>query len=961
MAISFARMVIHTRSKGHSAIAASAYRAGVALYDARTGETHDYSHRKDVAHSEILLPEGSGIVFSDRERLWNMAEAAERRKDAQLAKELTIALPRELPLEHQIELARGFVQEHFVSHGLAAEIAIHDKGDENPHAHMLITMRRVEGDHFSLKKARDLNPTFYGKSQKKLFDYWHHKWREHQEIYFKSHGIELSVDADYLVPTRHEGRVRQGENHYLKDDNALRNHASVEEVMRSPDVTLDHLSSRYATFTEKDIANFLFKNTGTVEDYQHMLAKVLGSKRLLALGPGEDGRERFTTSASYEREQQMISETLSLSGRRDKAISDSSIRSISQAYGLLEEQKEALQYLAQQGDIACLVGRAGTGKTYTMKAVHDLYTQAGFRLYGAALAGVAAKQLETETGIKSDTIFSLTKRIEKGQFQPRSGSILVIDEAGMVSLKDMALITNFAKQANCKVILLGDPDQLQPIMAGAPFRAIIDHVGFVEMQNIMRQKDPLDRQASQQLAQGKIGLALDHYEAKNQLIFDDEAAIQDRLIESWQKGLDKGIDKQVILAHTRAQTGELNRKARQSLLNHKQIDSTEHTVSAISGQIRLSQGDRIVFLKNNYDLNVFNGDFATVKSIQGSQITATINDRDVTFDSKYYRDFDYGYAVTIHKSQGSTFDRVFTYVDGWGWDRYLTYVALTRHKESLMVYANKEQYRDLSNLKRQLSRAPIRDNAIDYPISFAERRGFDPESTLGRAMNHIAGLHNKIKDQWLYITNYEAWVINRERDAKIKNDQSIRKEARIVAEFSDLNKSVGRGWSDIYREYGKDHASQSPQYDALLSQTSKRNELAHEIYMNYGAHVKALEGNSISLDKLKSYSDKNIEKQPIKIDLLSSEFKHEIESLRKIDDKQIQWLVKFHDALQSKKLGDSTINIDRSVKNLIDKISQKSKTFEIIKSQAPSLAKQIHKITKNHIKDLGISREFDED
>ena len=116
-----------------------------------------------------------------------------------------------------------------------------------------------------------------------------------------------------------------------------------------------------------------------------------------------------------------------------------------------------------------------------MKAVRDLYTDAGYMIYGAALAGVAAKKLEAETGIKSDTIFSLTKRIEKGQFQPRPGSILVIDEAGMVSLKDMAAITRFAKQARCKVILLGDPEQLQPIMAGAPFRAIIDHVGFVEM------------------------------------------------------------------------------------------------------------------------------------------------------------------------------------------------------------------------------------------------------------------------------------------------------------------------------------------------------------------------------------------------------------------------------------------------------------------------------------------------
>ena len=961
MAISFARMVIHTRSKGHSAVAASAYRAGVTLYDERTGETHDYSHRTDVAHSEILLPENTVIAFSDRERLWNMAEAAERRKDAQLAKELTIALPRELSLEHQIRLARSFTHEHFISHGLAAELAIHDKGDENPHAHILITMRRIEGNRFSAKKARDLNPIFYGKSQKKLFDYWHHKWRDHQEAYFKEHGIELTVDADYLVPTRHEGRVRSSENHYLKDDNSLRQQASIEQVMSSSDVTLDYLSSRYATFTEKDIASFLFKNTGSTEDYQMMLTQVMGSKHLLALGPGEDGRERFTTRLSYEREQQMISEALSLSGRRDKAISVSVINHAAESYGLFEEQKEALQYLLQQGDIACLVGRAGAGKTYTMKAVQSVYTQAGFKIYGAALAGVAAKKLEAETGIKSDTIFSLTKRIEKGQFQPHPGSILVIDEAGMVSLKDMAMITQFAKQAHCKMILLGDPDQLQPIMAGASFRAICDHVGFVEMQDIKRQKDPLDREASQQLAQGKIGLALDHYQTNGQLILDSEAIIQERLISDWQKSLDGNIDKQIILAHTRAQTAILNRQARQILLDHKLIDSKEHTVSAITGQVRLSQGDHIVFLKNNYDLNVFNGDFATVKSIEGSKITATLQDRDVTFDSKAYHDFDYGYAVTIHKSQGTTFDRVFTYVDGWGWDRYLTYVALTRHKDNLMIYANKDEYRDLSTLKRRLSRAPIRDNAIDYPLSFAERRGFDPDSTIGRAINHLEGIHNKIKDRWLYMTNYEAWVLTRERQERIKHSKAIRSEARIVAEFSDLNKTVGCGWSDIYREYGKDKVLQSPDYTALLDQTNKRNALAHQIYMNYGTHVKALEANRISLDQLKAYSDKHNLRQPIKINLISDELKNEIESLRKVDNKQIQWLIKFHDILQSKKPGDGTKNITRSIDQLIEKISQRPRTHNLIKSHAPKLANQIKAFTKLRNKDRDIEKEWFDD
>ena len=122
------------------------------------------------------------------------------------------------------------------------------------------------------------------------------------------------------------------------------------------------LQSHYATFTEKDIARFLFKNAGSTVAFQEILTKVIGSKRLLVLGLGEDGRERFTTRASYEREQQMISEALSLSGRRNKALNGSIIQQAAKAYGLMDEQRDALQYLVQQGDIACLVGSCRYGQ-----------------------------------------------------------------------------------------------------------------------------------------------------------------------------------------------------------------------------------------------------------------------------------------------------------------------------------------------------------------------------------------------------------------------------------------------------------------------------------------------------------------------------------------------------------------------------------------------------------------------
>ena len=160
MAISFAHVSIHSRSNGHSAVAAAAYRAGIKLYDERLGKNHDYQNRKDVQFTEILLPEGADAKFLERSFLWNEAERAESRKNSQVSKDFVLALPKELELIQQIELAKRFARVHFVDKGVPADIAIHDHGDGNPHAHILIPTRRIKGDRFDTHKARDLNPTF---------------------------------------------------------------------------------------------------------------------------------------------------------------------------------------------------------------------------------------------------------------------------------------------------------------------------------------------------------------------------------------------------------------------------------------------------------------------------------------------------------------------------------------------------------------------------------------------------------------------------------------------------------------------------------------------------------------------------------------------------------------------------------------------------------------------------------
>ena len=170
MAVFSWSMQIIKRSVGRSVIAASAYRAGERLHDERQNLTHDYSRRSGVDHTEILLPADApdwcdGLT---RERLWNEVEAAEKRKDAQTARELRIMIPRELDPPDRITVVRDYVERSFVSKGMVADVAWHNKtasdGKEQPHAHVLLTMRPLTPTGFGPKARHDWIPDPTGRT-----------------------------------------------------------------------------------------------------------------------------------------------------------------------------------------------------------------------------------------------------------------------------------------------------------------------------------------------------------------------------------------------------------------------------------------------------------------------------------------------------------------------------------------------------------------------------------------------------------------------------------------------------------------------------------------------------------------------------------------------------------------------------------------------------------------------------
>jgi MobA/MobL family len=292
MAIQYARARYIKRSEGGSAVRQACYNARLKMVSERTGEEFDWRRKHGtLEHHAVLLPPNCPMRLAESSMLWNSAEAAEKRKDAQVAREVILALPadREITRAHRLEMVRGFAEQHFVSKGLAVQINLHrphraETGEEtkNYHAHLLITTRRLEGEAFSAKKARDLDPQVRSIGQRPIVaegELWGEVWRDYQNNYFGSHGLEIAVDPVAPVPGEH-----LGPNHFRNPDSERSRDAAARleanaEAARDPTVVHDRLKSRDQVIDDRALDRFLTKHVRDPQERAAVKEKVFDWER----------------------------------------------------------------------------------------------------------------------------------------------------------------------------------------------------------------------------------------------------------------------------------------------------------------------------------------------------------------------------------------------------------------------------------------------------------------------------------------------------------------------------------------------------------------------------------------------------------------------------------------------------------------------------------------------------------
>jgi len=418
---------------------------------------------------------------------------------------------------------------------------------------------------------------------------------------------------------------------------------------------------------------------------------------------------------------------------------------------LNDEQVEAVRHLTQTpGRVKVLAGLAGTGKTTTLAVCREVWEKSGFTVLGGALSGRAAHELALGSGIPSDTLAMLQKRLDPTvgyQFKHHAKqllraarhkstyklerlkidkkTVLVIDEAGMVGTKLMAYILKAVHRQGGKVVLVGDEKQLQPIEIGGPFRALAEQLGYACLESITRQRDERDRQLVQDMMSGNAQAALTNL-ADRGLVSVSQTRKQaiEKLVADWSKDGAAHPEKVLIFACTNEDVHAINRLCQKDRILAGVVNPSK---AVAVGDDHLFSGDRVMFTKRSRELGLENGWTGTVLSVNRlrKRIAAKLdNGKRVVIPLNRYKHkrglhkgecaVRLGYATTTHKGQGATVDKAYVLAGGYMQHREITYVQISRARQETRLYTDEaEAGKDLKNLAQRMNISRAKDLAHD--------------------------------------------------------------------------------------------------------------------------------------------------------------------------------------------------------------------------------------------------------
>ena len=436
---------------------------------------------------------------------------------------------------------------------------------------------------------------------------------------------------------------------------------------------------------------------------------------------------------------------------------------VSTTLDLGPDHRKLVRAATEDGGLFLIQGPPGSGKTTAAQAIVDSYQAAGYDAVGASVTGKAAQGLRDATTMDVRTIASWKKTWKKAQQgpAPERPSLILVDEASMLSLEDLQTLTRQAVHANSKLVLMGDVLQLPPVGAGDPFRRLQDDFGYFRLTEIHRQQVPWMRSVTKSLVDGgflvagtepeqreqgraEIEKAVATYHKQDRIHFleDPEQALAALSLHWWETTHEQPERSAIMMAYRNEDAAALNTHVRALRRDRGELGES---VAVFSKDF--ATGDRILFRRNEYravrslvakerpdggerlepgdPVAVYNGSLGDVTGVTPELIQVRLDSgAHIAFDPREYADVDYGYAVSIHKAQGITVDHAFFMADRHVHGNAFL-VAASRHRHDLQIYVPQNRVKDvetLSDLASTFTAPDLVRDIVDINILSAGKR-----------------------------------------------------------------------------------------------------------------------------------------------------------------------------------------------------------------------------------------------
>ncbi|MGW9232519.1 MobF family relaxase [Pseudorhizobium sp. NPDC055634] len=441
--------------------------------------------------------------------------------------------------------------------------------------------------------------------------------------------------------------------------------------------------------------------------------RLLADGLVVEIGRDRLGLPRYSTPEMIRIERDIVEMAAGFAATEGFAVDREKLRAECGRKGLSEEQTVAVLDATRSRRLAVVEGAPGTGKTTLLSPAVEAWKSAGYRVVGAATAWRVANALRDDLAIESRATASWLALAQQGKPFLDARTVLIVDEAGLLSSREMHDLISHARDARAKVLLAGDRDQLQAIGAGSGLRLVAHAVDTAKVATIVRQHDAWAREAVTAFGAGDAKTALNAF-ADGGLLTEVDGqtaairAVVDRVEDSL---LGAHPETALILARTNAEVAVIGQEVRGRLRDHGIVTGEDMAVTAVTpsghaSSLALASGDRIRFLTRNDDLGVVNGTVGTIMnmfmtgestSAQPSgtaMIEARIGDRTVRFSTTDIADehgrakLGWAYASTIYGAQGMTVDKAAVLLTP-AFDRHDIYVAASRARQATALIVDR--------------------------------------------------------------------------------------------------------------------------------------------------------------------------------------------------------------------------------------------------------------------------------